>query len=43
MCLIDNTSGCPMLYTYLIDLLYIIYVECYMHDETFFSILDRLS
>ena len=32
-----------MLYAYLISMLYIIYVECYMNDETLFSILDRPS
>ena len=25
-----------MLYAYLIIMLYIIYIECYMHDETLF-------
>ena len=29
-----------MLYAYLIVMLYIIYIEYYMHDETPFSILD---
>ena len=36
MCLIDFTLGCPMLYAYLIIMLYIIYTECCMHDETLF-------
>ena len=40
MCLIDYTSGCLMLYAYLIVILSIIYVECYMHDETPLTILD---
>ena len=40
MCLIDYTSGCPLLYAYLIVIPYIIYVECYMNNETPFSILD---
>ena len=40
ICLIDYTSGFSMLYAYLIVILYIIYIECYMHDEILFSILD---
>lgn len=34
MCLIDYTSGRPMLHVYLIVIPYIIYVECYLHDKT---------
>lgn len=40
MCLIDYTSGCPMLHVYLIVIPYIIYVECYLHDKTPLSTLD---
>ena len=40
MCFINYTSGCQMLYNYLIVILNIIYVECCLHDETLFLILD---
>ena len=40
MCLIDYTSGYLMLYGYIIFILYIIYIKCYLHDETLFLFLN---